>query len=91
MIRSGQSIFSRPKPIDINAARRAGYMDIDMDSDDDVDEDLGRPLVSNPVLFDAGPEQTPRWDQHREPFTDMPRAVQAVRDRDVEDVWAEMG
>ncbi|KAF9460111.1 hypothetical protein BDZ94DRAFT_1198373 [Collybia nuda] len=88
MRQSGQSIFSRPKPIDINAARRAGYMDLDMDSDDGNDAE---PLVSNPVLFDAGPEQTPQWGEHREPFTDMPRAVQAVRDRDAEDVWAELG
>lgn len=63
-------------------------MDLDIDSDDGNDEE---PPVSNPVIFDAGPEQTPGWDQHREPFTDMPRAVQAVHDRDTEDVWAELG
>ncbi|THV07627.1 hypothetical protein K435DRAFT_636626, partial [Dendrothele bispora CBS 962.96] len=36
MRQSGQSIFSRPRPIDINAARRAGYsLDIDIDSEED--------------------------------------------------------
>ncbi|KAH6916951.1 hypothetical protein BKA70DRAFT_1177637 [Coprinopsis sp. MPI-PUGE-AT-0042] len=53
MRQSGQSIFSRPKPIDINAARRAGFgMELDVESDDD--DELSRPLVRNPVLFDAG-------------------------------------
>lgn len=87
--RSGQSIFSRPKPIDINTAHRAGFgLDLDMDSDDD---ELSRPLVRNPVLFDAGQDPRPEDDQRREPLTEMPRAAQAVRDRDVEDVWAELG
>ena len=87
--RSGQSIFSRPKPIDINTAHRAGFgLDLDMDSDDD---ELNRPLVRNPVLFDAGQDPRPEDDQRREPLTEMPRAAQAVRDRDVEDVWAELG
>lgn len=88
-IRSGQSIFSQPKPIDINAARRAGVgLDLDLDSDDaDLDAELGRPLVRDPVLFDAAQEQTPQ--AHK--FTEMPRAAQAVQDRDNEDVWAELG
>ncbi|KAF9269975.1 hypothetical protein L218DRAFT_804968, partial [Marasmius fiardii PR-910] len=38
MRQSGQSIFSRPKPIDINAARRAGYsLDIDIESEEEED------------------------------------------------------
>ncbi|KAF7307067.1 hypothetical protein MIND_00499800 [Mycena indigotica] len=57
MRQSGQSIFSRPKPIDINAARRAGFLDLDVDSEEE-EEELVRPLVNNntrqqPVLFDA--------------------------------------
>lgn len=86
--RSGQSIFSRPKPIDINAARRAGFsVDIDIESEEDEDDELTRPLVRNPVLFDA--EEQPR-DQ-RTGLTAMPRAEQAVHERDAEDVWAELG
>lgn len=89
LFRSGQSIFSRPKPIDINTARRAGFgLDLDMDSDDD---EFNRPLVRNPVLFDAGQDPRPEDGQGRGPLTEMPRAAQAVRDRDVEDVWAELG
>lgn len=83
--RSGQSIFSRPKPIDISAPRRP---DIGMDIEDEEDEELERPLVRNSVLFDA------RAAENRQPrgaFTEMPRAVQAVQDRDTEDVWAELG
>lgn len=84
--RSGQSIFSRPKPIDLSAARRAGIdLDLDLDSEDD-DSELGRPLVRNPVLFDAGAEQRPTGAH-----TEMPHAVQAVHDRDAQDVWAELG
>ena len=43
MDRSGQSIFSQPKPIDITTARRAGFMDLESDSEDE------RPHV----VFDA--------------------------------------
>ncbi|KAF8898979.1 hypothetical protein BD779DRAFT_1486482 [Infundibulicybe gibba] len=86
MRQSGQSIFSQPKPIDINAARRAGFsMDIDVESEDEEDAELSRPLVQNPVLFDAG------TDHHTRAFTEMPRAVQAIQDRDAEDAWAELG
>lgn len=82
MRQSGQSIFSRPKPIDLNAPRR-GLLDIDLDDSDD-DNELARPLVRNEnVLFDA--------EQGRAKMTPMPRAVQAVQDRDEEDVWASLG
>ncbi|KAJ6503331.1 hypothetical protein C8R47DRAFT_1105664 [Mycena vitilis] len=80
MRQSGQSIFSRPKPIDINAARRAGFLDLEIESEEE-EEELHRPLIRDPVLFDAGP---PR-------LSAMPRAEQAVHDRDAQDVWAEMG
>jgi hypothetical protein len=64
-------------------------MDIDVDSDDENEAELNRPLVHPPVLFDAGSDQRP--DSQQETFTDMPRAAQGLRDRDVEDVWAELG
>jgi len=86
--RSGQSIFSRPKPIDINTARRAGFIDLEFESDEEGDAELSRPLVRNPVVFDAGQERGP---QQPNGFTPMPRAAQAARDRDTEDVWAELG
>lgn len=66
-------------------------MDLDMESDEENEEDLVRPLVHHPVVFDAGPDQTPGWEQERGVFTEMPRAVQGIRDRDAEDVWAELG
>jgi len=95
MRQSGQSIFSRPRPIDINAARRAGYgMELDVESEDEYEEN--RPLVRNPVLFDA--ENARRDEQRRgddvdgaAKFNDMPRAVQAARDRDDQDMWASFG
>jgi hypothetical protein len=75
-----------PKPIDLSGGRRVGP-DLDMeDEDEEEDEELGRPLVRNPVLFDAGSEQRPA-----RVFTDMPLAAEAIRERDVEDVWAEVG
>lgn len=83
--RSGQSIFTRPKPIDLSAARRQGYtLDIDME---DEDEELGRPLIRSDVVFDA--EDSTRAP--RAPMTAMPHAVQAAQNRDMEDVWAEIG
>ncbi|KIJ66320.1 hypothetical protein HYDPIDRAFT_109320 [Hydnomerulius pinastri MD-312] len=86
MRQSGQSIFSRPKPIDISAVRRAGYTSLDLDlEDEDEDAELGRPLVQDPVLFDAPDDERPGM------MTDMSRAAQAVRERDMEDVWAELG
>ncbi|KAF8844104.1 hypothetical protein BDN67DRAFT_963191 [Paxillus ammoniavirescens] len=88
MRQSGQSIFSRPKPIDISAVRRAGYTSLDLDledEDEDEDAELGRPLVQGPVLFDAQDDERPSR------MTDMPRAVQAIYERDEEDVWAELG
>ena len=54
MRQSGQSVFSRPKPIDISAVRRAGYSSLDLDLEyEDEDVEGGRPLVDNPALFDA--------------------------------------
>jgi hypothetical protein len=83
IFRSGQSIFSRPKPIDISTARRGRFIDLEIErEDDDSDDEAARPLVRNPVLFDAGREEV------RKPFTEMPRAAGP---RDAEDVWAEIG
>ncbi|KAI0257169.1 hypothetical protein BJV78DRAFT_1160691 [Lactifluus subvellereus] len=85
---SGQSIFTRPKPIDLSAARRAGVsLDMDLDLSDDSDG-LHTPPHRNPVLFDVHESEGP---SQRVPATDMPRAVQATRERDEEDVWAEIG
>lgn len=88
MRQSGQSIFSRPTPIDITAIRRAGYTSLDYDLEDDNqndDPELGQPLVQDAVLFDAQDDELPAR------MSDMPRAAQAVHDRDDEDVWAELG
>jgi hypothetical protein len=86
MRQSGQSIFSRPKPIDISAIRRAGYRNLDLDlEDEDEDAELGQPLVDEQVLFDAQENTQPGR------MSDMPRAVQAARERDQQDVWAELG
>jgi len=79
MRQSGQSIFSQPKPIDISTARRAGFMDLDIDSDEDENDDLNRPLVRNPVLFDID-----GVNQERAAFTDIPQAG-GILDRDSED------
>ncbi|KAJ7751286.1 hypothetical protein DFH07DRAFT_904365 [Mycena maculata] len=85
MRQSGQSIFSRPKPIDINAARRAGFLDLEVESEEEEEEELSRPLVRDPVLFDAAAEsRAPR-------LSAMPLAEQAVHDRDAEDTWAALG
>jgi hypothetical protein len=83
VVRSGQSIFSRPKPIDLTAARQAGYsLDIDVEAGDEEGGDVSQPLIRDSVVFDAEETTAP---------TPMPRAVEAIRDRDEEDVWAELG
>lgn len=51
-----------------------------MEGEEDSAADLRRPLI-----FDADQEQRPAA------MTPMPRAVQAVEERDAEDVWAELG
>lgn len=58
-----------------------------MEDDDAAADELGRPLIRDYVLFDAGDEAPPS----RGRVSDMPRATQAVLDRDTEDVWAELG
>lgn len=54
--RSGQSIFTRPRPIDLTAARRAGYSSLDLDLDEE-EEDGG-------VVFDATEEEDHRDIPH---------------------------
>lgn len=89
MYRSGQSIFARPKPIDLSATRRAGVgLDMDLDLSDGESDGLQSPLHRNDVLFDAQSGQRPT---QRGPVSDMPRAVQGARERDEEDMWAELG
>ncbi|KAI0052533.1 hypothetical protein FA95DRAFT_1553538 [Auriscalpium vulgare] len=84
---SGQSIFARPKPIDLSAARRAGHsLDMDLDISDDESDELRAPSNRNPVLFDARDAQRPAA---RAPMSDMPHLAQMARDE--EDVWAEIG
>ncbi|KAI0296236.1 hypothetical protein BC826DRAFT_1091196 [Russula brevipes] len=87
---SGQSIFARPKPIDLSAVRRAGVsLDMDLDlSNDDESDGLQTPLHRNAVLFDAQGGQPP---SQRGPMSDMPRAAQAASERDEADMWAELG
>ncbi|KAI6136300.1 hypothetical protein F5141DRAFT_1185318 [Pisolithus sp. B1] len=88
MRQSGQSIFSRPKPIDITAVRRAGYTELDLGlEDEDEDPELGRPLVRDSTLFDAEGEE----GEERSRMSAMPRAAQAIDERDAVDVWAEIG
>jgi len=81
MRQSGQSIFSRPKPIDLS-----GRTNLDIDIEDDEENELGRPLIRDGVLFDA---------TSRHPTSNaaspMPWAVQAAEERGAEDVWAELG
>jgi hypothetical protein len=87
--RSGQSIFARPKPIDLSAARRAGVgLDMVLDLSDDEGDGLESPLHRNAMLFDA---QNGQHSTQRGTVSDMPRAVQGARERDEEDMWAELG
>lgn len=92
--RSGQSIFTRPRPIDLSAARRAGYNSLDLDLEAEYDEEegdpeLSLPLAQNPVLFDAQDAARPPTEDV--PFKDIPRSAnQVAREQDEEDVWADI-
>jgi hypothetical protein len=89
MYRSGQSIFTRPRPIDLTGARRTGVgLDMELDLSDDESDGLQSPLHRNAVLFDA---QNGQNSSQRGPVSDMPRAVQGARERNEEDMWAELG
>ena len=57
-------------------------------SDDESDSLHHAPPRGGPVLFDARGEQRP---PARGPMSDMPRAAQSARERDEEDMWAELG
>lgn len=92
-IRSGQSIFTRPRPIDLTAARRAGYNNLDLDleaeSDDEEDPQPSRPLARDHVLFDAQETQRPPTEDM--PFRDMPRVAHPTHPpEEEEDVWADI-
>ncbi|PCH33999.1 hypothetical protein WOLCODRAFT_135440 [Wolfiporia cocos MD-104 SS10] len=75
MRQSGQSIFSRPKPIDLSAARRRSHA-LDIDLEDEREDELGRPLIRNHVVFEItdDPEEPPR--------VAAPRAAQDAQERD---------
>ncbi|KAG6879854.1 hypothetical protein C0992_010523 [Termitomyces sp. T32_za158] len=83
MRQSGQSIFSQPKPIDISSARRAGFLDLDIENDDE--DELEIPL-RNPLLSDVD-----GVNAEREAFTDVPRAAGLATERDIEETWARLG
>ena len=86
--RSGQSIFTRPRPIDLNAARRAGFS-LDFDLPDDAEDFAARRNRDPNVLFDAGGQVEGQVRPQAKP---PPRPAQPqVDDRDTEDMWASLG
>jgi hypothetical protein len=79
MRQSGQSIFTRPRPIDLTAARRAGYSSLDLDLEDEEDEsedsEFSRTHSRNAVLFDARDRDQPQRPPVEDVlFRDTPRA-----------------
>jgi len=95
LFRSGQSIFTRPKPIDLTLPHRTGpgggyNLDIDLEDDED-DEDV-RPLggVRHPtVVFDSEREglRQKQLQQQRKAAA----ALRPVDTGDDEDTWASLG
>jgi hypothetical protein len=63
-------------------------MDLDLSDDESDGLHAHAPLHHNAVVFDAQDDQQ---DLQRGPMSDMPRAAQATRERDEEDMWAELG
>ena len=64
-------------------------LDVKMNSDDDGDEELGRPLVRNPVVFDADSNGADRRPPPKT-MTPMPMLANSGPPDD-EDMWAGLG
>ena len=99
MRQSGQSIFTRPKPIDLSAAGRSRRLDIDIDDDDEwpngtgyrplphgagfTDDEPDTPYTSTNVVFDA--DNTERPEEASNPWHTR------TENRDETDTWAALG
>jgi len=64
---------------------------MEFDVGGDEEDELNRPLVRNSVVSDVEANGRSVGDQNVRDYLDMPRAIQAVRNRDTEDIWAEIG
>ncbi|TDL28029.1 hypothetical protein BD410DRAFT_739410 [Rickenella mellea] len=82
MRQSGQSIFSRPKPIDLSTARLGGHS-LDFDVVDE-DEQWSRTSTRNQTVFDAHDSQE-RGDAGLPASRAIP--VETLFDHDDEQVW----
>ncbi|KAG8937014.1 hypothetical protein FRC03_004080 [Tulasnella sp. 419] len=89
MRKSGQSIFTRPKPIDLTLPHRFGSgggfaLDIDLEDDDEV-----RPLgAGRNVVFDAEQDRRQRAVQQQRRIQQRPGIVDSG---DADDTWAAIG
>lgn len=61
---------------------------MEFDVEGGEEDELSRPLVRNSVVEANGRSVE---DQNARDYLDMPRAIQAGRNRDTEDIWAEIG
>lgn len=85
---SGQSIFSRPKPIDLTLPHRfgpGGGYTLDIDLEDDEEDVRSLSGARNNVVFDAEGQQ--RQKQQRRPVA----PVRPVDIGDDTDTWASLG
>jgi len=92
MRQSGQSIFSRPKPIDLSKTGRSRPLDIDIEDDEWPaaplphgtsfhDDEPETPFTSTSVVFDASDRPEPAQN----PWTAR------TENRDQTDTWASLG
>jgi hypothetical protein len=97
---SGQSIFSRPKPIDLSAASRSRRLDIDIEDDDEWNEEEGYQRVPNGIGFVDDEAESPSTSHNQVVVfdADTPAQLNApspwqerTETRDQEDTWAALG
>ncbi|KIJ25756.1 hypothetical protein M422DRAFT_216588 [Sphaerobolus stellatus SS14] len=97
---SGQSIFTRPKPIDLSGAGRSRRLDIDIDDDDDWANDAGYHTLSHGTGFTDDEPETPHTsatvvfdvDNTERPDSEAnPWHTRRTESRDDTDTWAAMG
>lgn len=94
---SGQSIFARPKPIDLSSTARSRRLDIDIEDDDGSNDD-GYRRINGGVGVEP---ETPFISQNRVVFdVDLPAPTgqgqqnpwrARMGERDMEDTWAALG
>ncbi|KLO20684.1 hypothetical protein SCHPADRAFT_863487 [Schizopora paradoxa] len=87
MRQSGQSIFTRPRNIDLSKVGQTG-LSLDLDLPDDYEEERAHLRPQNSVVFDSQ-DEVPSVEPT--PTRPKPKPLNFNTERDDEDMWASLG